>query len=324
MVADWYAVSKITSPAPDKFPDVNNWIVEKNMVPFVYKTLHDKAMTKQAQYIPLEYHDRNNLADTTTGLSVGLAQGQIDPREVIKEINSSLRRTDVPLEVKEYLGQVKRQLLFREFAYQALQHQTYKQPAGAVGTNSQQYKDLVQAQTGIPIIDAAVTDLTENGTPHNRARLLLARHAVRTLNIDPTAVSDLYKANLKDYDPVLNTYNIVSASSGATFAEPYYRTSNAFTAGKKLDPTGSYQKKFNQTPKKPSQEELDTISAGNEYWQERWKSGKFDHTDTKLFPTKDKPKGKFFIDTTTHKLPVKGHFGQFYKAYLNNEEQILS
>ena len=294
------------------------------MVPFVYKTLEDKTMTtKQAEYVPLEYHDRNSLADTSTGLSVGLAQGQIDPKEVVKEINVNLRRSDVPTEVKEYLAQVKRQILFREFAHQSLQSQTYKQPAGALGKKSKPYKELINANTGIPIVDATVTDLQETGLPHNRARLLLARHAIRTLNLDPNVVSDLYKDNLKDYDPVINTYNIASASSGATFGEPYYRSSNAFTAAKKLDPTGEYQKRFKQTARKPTQQELDMINAGNEYWLERWKSGKFDHTNTKLYPTRDAAKGKFFVDAQAHSLPTKGRFGQFYTSYLNKEDEIL-
>jgi hypothetical protein len=64
---------------------------------------------------------------------------------------------------------------------------------------------------------------SENGLPHNRARLLLARYALRNLNLVPELVADLYRHHLADYCPVINTFNVVSAASSATFGEPWYR-----------------------------------------------------------------------------------------------------
>lgn len=131
--------------------------------------------------------DRNLLTNKSTELSPRLASGKVNPKEVIKHINASLE--SLPDSDRKYLSEIKRQLIFREFANSAIQQQSYRQPAGALDQTSEEFKRLDRAQTGIPIIDAAVTEMKETGLPHNRARLLLARHAIRTLNIDPEVVS---------------------------------------------------------------------------------------------------------------------------------------
>lgn len=256
--------------------------------------------------------DRNLLTNKSTGLSVQLSQGKIDPKDVVADLNKQLK--DKPDD--KFLLEVKRQLIFREFANKALREQTYKQPVGARSKDSKRWEDVRNANTGIPIVDASIRDL-KDGLPHNRARLLLARHLIRTENFDPGDVAMFYKEHLKDYSPVLNTFNIVQAASGANFAEPYYRKSNALTAAKKLDPTGEYQRSKGVDPDKFDKNKvMADIIAGNEEWSKRWKKKEF--VNKPLWPTKDKDKGKYFLDK--HDISAKGHFGSFYKNYLKNEQ----
>jgi deoxyribodipyrimidine photo-lyase len=185
----------------------------------------------------LKETDRNNLSNKSTGLSKDLASGKKDPREVLRYINSLTPKT--PGE-KKYLDEIKRQVIFREFANSSIQQQTYRIPPGSKPATDPAFIALKKGETGIPIIDAAVNEMKSTGEPHNRARLLLARYAIRNLNVDPEEVAKWFAESFQDYDPILTTFNVSQAASATNFGEPYYRKSNPLTAQKALDPTGAY------------------------------------------------------------------------------------
>ena len=197
--------------------------------------------------------NRNLLTNKSTELSPLLAAGEIDPRDVLRTISDLEQDKKLSEEQQEYLSDIKRQLVFREFARSAIEEQSYRQPPGARKT-SKEFEKLKKGETGIPIIDASVKEMNETGRPHNRARLLLARYAIRNLNIDPEEVSIWLGKSFDDYDPVLTTFNVTSAASGANFGEPYFRKSNPLTAEKTLDPDKSYQKTWLPDGYKPRNE----------------------------------------------------------------------
>lgn len=267
--------------------------------------------------IELKSHDRNLLSKVNTELSKKLSRGELDPRDILREINGHLDSGNLDTLEEEYLSKTKRQIIMREFARAAIEQQKYRQPKGMKGKDSKEYKELVSGKTGIPIIDAAVKSL-KSGYPHNRARLLLARYAIRNANIDPELVSDFFKENLEDYSPVLNTFNVTSAASGANFGEPYFRKSNPITAAKKLDPKGEWQKEQGVDPDKLADKILEKIREGQEEWRRRWKEE--EKIEKSLFPTRDPDKGKFFLTG----LRAKGNFASFYKNYLKNESEYLA
>jgi deoxyribodipyrimidine photolyase len=162
----------------------------------------------------------------------------------------------------------------------------------------------------------------KGGLPHNRARLLLARWAIRNANIDPLLVADFFKQHLKDYSPVINTFNIVSSSSGAVFGECFFRTSNPVTAAKKLDPENGYIKSFGYDSQVPNPDALTAMKLGTEFWKHRWQSacatGEF--IERKLWPTQDKDRGIFFI---LDRIPARGAFSHYYNKYLEREAELL-
>lgn len=265
---------------------------------------------------PVKSVNRSLLTNKSTGMSINLAVGKKDPKEVIVEINRLLKD---PRNDKTFLEEIKRQMIFREFALKALQQQKYRQPLGARTRNDPYWKRVETANTGIPIVDASIKDLHQ-GLPHNRARLLLARHLIRTKNLDPSDVAKYYAKYLKDYSPVLNTFNIVQAASGANFGEPYFRKSNVLSAAPKLDPNGEYQRSKGVEPEKYDHDAaIKDIINGNKEWLARWK--KKQYIEHPLWPTKDKDKGKFFL--ANKELKAKGHFGSFYKNYLKSEKDYL-
>ena len=271
--------------------------------------------------VEIKESDRNLLTHTTSGLSVKLSAGKLDPREPIAEINHYLARRKLTQKQDEYLEALKRQLIFREFARSALEAQSYKFPRGSKTKSSREYKSMIKGDSGVPLIDACIQDL-KNGLPHNRARLLLARWAIRNANIDPTLVAEFFKQYLKDYSPVINTFNIVSSASGAVFGEASYRTSNPVTAAKRLDPDNGYIKKFGFTSQTPESDALTTIKYGTNLWKQRWQTAREtqDYVQRKLWPTKDKDRGIFFI---LNRLPARGAFGPYYKKYLEREGEMV-
>jgi len=133
--------------------------------------------------------NRNILTNYSTGLSEQLAKGDIHPVDVIKAVNTQLENSKLTDDEQDYLSQIKRQLVFREFARSAIEQQDYKELPGAKDENSKEFLKLKKGETGIPLVDAAVRELEETGKPHNRARLLLARYGTRNLNIDPEVIA---------------------------------------------------------------------------------------------------------------------------------------
>lgn len=268
--------------------------------------------------------NRNILTNYSTGLSEKLSAGEIHPVEVIKAVNTQLKNSSLSEDEQDYLSQIKRQLVFREFARSAIEQQDYKVLPGAKGEDSQEFIDLKNGDTGIPLIDAAVKELEATGKPHNRARLLLARYGIRNLNIDPEVIAKWLGDRFKDYDPVLTTFNVTSASSGATFAEPYFRKSNPLTASKRLDPKGEYRDKWLPEDYMPKDKEqaLEEINKGHDQWIKRWKSSKPTSSldRRKLYPTRDPVKGIYFVKD---QLPANSSFSHFYKKFKEEEDNLL-
>lgn len=263
------------------------------------------------------------MVNSSTGLSRSLSSGEIDPREILLELNFKLGMRSLNDVQLVYLNEVKRQMIMREFARSALEVQTYKVLPGARQASDANWLKLYNGDTGIPILDACVKDL-KAGLPHNRARLLLAREAIRRYNVDPQIVSDWFKENLKDYSPVINTFNIVVAASGINAGEPYFRRSNPFTAAKKLDPDGAYISRHGfATRFKPSESEQIEINAGSQEWLERWKKLRESESSCevkKLWPTQDIDKGIYFIK---NQIRANGSFAPYFNSYINQEDYFI-
>jgi hypothetical protein len=272
-------------------------------------------------FIEIKEINRDLLMHSTSGLSLRLSRGELDPREPLGEINHYLAYRELTDKEAAYLSAVKRQIIFREFARSALEMQMFRFPGGARGKDSNEYRLLVDGTSGIPIVDACVKQL-KAGLPHNRARLLLARFAIRNLNLDPRLVADFYRTWLKDYSPVINTFNIVSASSGAVFTEPWFRLSNPVTAAKKLDPHNEFIQRFGFTSQQPTPEGARLILQGNGLWKWRWQTARAaeDFSEQMLWPTRDPEMGRFFI---LDQIPARGSFSSYYNHYLKRETEFL-
>ncbi|MGX6960332.1 MAG: cryptochrome/photolyase family protein [Rickettsia endosymbiont of Pentastiridius leporinus] len=116
--------------------------------------------------------------------------------------------------------------------------------------NKQEYFDkFINAETGYPIIDAAVKQLLCDGWMHNRARMIVASFFSKNLLLDWRKGEEFFAQYLMDYELASNVGGWQWASSCGTDAQPYFRIFNSYTQGKNFDPDAEYIKKYLPTLK---------------------------------------------------------------------------
>ena len=91
------------------------------------------------------------------------------------------------------------------------------------------------AQTGFPIIDAAMRQLNKTGYMHNRCRMIVASFLTKDLHIDWRLGEKYFANNLIDYSPMQNNGGWQWASSSGCDSQPYFRIFNPWTQSKKYD-----------------------------------------------------------------------------------------
>ncbi len=99
-------------------------------------------------------------------------------------------------------------------------------------------------QTGYPIVDAAMRQLTQTGWMHNRSRMIVASFLVKDLLIDWRRGEQFFMQHLVDGDPASNNGGWQWAASTGTDAQPYFRIFNPTSQGKRYDPEGDYVRRF--------------------------------------------------------------------------------
>ncbi|WP_341795141.1 FAD-binding domain-containing protein [Rickettsia endosymbiont of Rhinocyllus conicus] len=111
--------------------------------------------------------------------------------------------------------------------------------------NKKEYFDkFINAETGYPIIDAAVKQLVGDGWMHNRARMIVASFFSKNLLLDWRKGKEFFAQYLMDYELASNVGGWQWASSCGTDAQPYFRIFNPYTQGKNFDSDAEYIKKY--------------------------------------------------------------------------------
>ena len=111
--------------------------------------------------------------------------------------------------------------------------------------NSQKkFKAWCNAQTGFPVVDAAMREINTTGFMHNRARMIVASFLVKDLHIDWRWGEKYFAAKLVDYDPAVNNGSWQWAASTGCDAQPYFRIFNPWLQQQKFDAQCLYIKKW--------------------------------------------------------------------------------
>jgi len=101
-----------------------------------------------------------------------------------------------------------------------------------------------RAETGFPIIDAAMRELSATGFMHNRARMITAMFLTKDLHVDWRRGEQWFMQMLTDGEIASNNGGWQwSAGTGAD-AAPYFRIQNPWTQSARYDADGEYIKKW--------------------------------------------------------------------------------
>lgn len=144
------------------------------------------------------------------------------------------------------------QLCWREFYATIMYHfpsfsdtEFVKGYQGKKWNNDKEYEERFKnAQTGFPIVDAAIKQLLTDGWIHNRGRLIVGSFVTKHLLLDWRIGEEFFAQYLMDYEMSSNVGGWQWCASTGTDAQPYFRIFNPYIQSKKFDPEGQYIKKY--------------------------------------------------------------------------------
>jgi len=110
--------------------------------------------------------------------------------------------------------------------------------------DEKKFEHWCNGQTGFPIVDAGMRELTTTGYMHNRVRMIVASFLVKDLHIDWRWGERFFANHLIDYDPAVNNGNWQWAASTGCDAQPYFRIFNPWSQQQRFDPECIYIKKW--------------------------------------------------------------------------------
>lgn len=178
------------------------------------------------------YHEQRDIPSVqgTTRLSVHLRFGTISIRECIS-VAASRNET--------WLNE----LIWREFYMMILWNfphvatSCFKPAYNAIEwrNNEQEFEMWCKGQTGIPIVDAGIRELTTTGFMHNRVRMITASFLVKHLLVDWRWGERYFALHLNDFDLSANNGGWQWCAGSGCDAAPYFRIFNPLSQTEKFD-----------------------------------------------------------------------------------------
>jgi len=180
--------------------------------------------------------------DATSHLSVHLRFGTISIREVVRYLLALKKEGH---ETEPFF----RQLIFREFYAYLLYHfpklawENYKY-APPLSNDVEAYERFCAAQTGYPLIDAALNELLETGLMHNRARMIVGSFFTKHLMLPWQKGEAFFAKYLLDYDASANVLSWQWCAGTGIDPQPYFRIFNPYAQSLKFDKEARYIKRY--------------------------------------------------------------------------------
>ncbi len=181
--------------------------------------------------------------DGTSRMAPYLHFGQIGVREIYHYLKDSGETV-----MHGYV----RQLYWRDFSH----HLIYHFPHSVEKSLRPEYEQFPwknseemvarwrKAQTGYPVIDAAMRQLWETGWMHNRARMVVGSFLVKHLLQEWQSGADWFWDTLVDADLPNNTMGWQWVGGCGADAAPYFRVFNPLLQAKKFDKDGEYVRRY--------------------------------------------------------------------------------
>ncbi|QIK80732.1 deoxyribodipyrimidine photo-lyase [Lysobacter sp. HDW10] len=181
--------------------------------------------------------------DATSRLSAHLHFGEISPSRVLAAAR---------LHGGEGADKFIAELGWREFAYYVLQHwpQTLTENFNTRFDRMAWREDprAVQAwqagRTGIPIVDAGMRQLWQQGRMHNRVRMIVASWLTKHAGVHWREGAKWFMHTLVDADLANNTLGWQWVAGTGVDAAPYFRIFNPVSQSQKFDASGDYVRRW--------------------------------------------------------------------------------
>ena len=181
--------------------------------------------------------------DGTSRISPYLHFGEISPGKIL-EAARARGGTGMDKFIAE-LG-------WREFAYYVLQHW----PGSTTANFNSKFDEMAwrddpqglhawkQGRTGVPLVDAGMRQLWQEGWMHNRVRMVVASWLTKHMGIHWLEGAEWFAHTLLDADLASNTLGWQWVAGTGVDAAPYYRIFNPVTQSRKFDPRGDYIRRW--------------------------------------------------------------------------------
>ena len=189
----------------------------------------------------VNYERTRNLPgeDATTHLGLHLRFGTLSIRNAVK---AGLKYSE------HWLNE----LIWREFFMMILYHyprvtdQSFKPAYDRIAWRNDEhdFERWKQGNTGFPMVDAGMRELTTTGFMHNRVRMVVASFLTKHLLIDWRWGEAWFALHLLDYELSSNNGNWQWAAGSGCDAAPYFRIFNPWEQAKKFDPEEIYVRRW--------------------------------------------------------------------------------
>jgi deoxyribodipyrimidine photo-lyase len=141
---------------------------------------------------------------------------------------------------------------WREFAHHLLYHfpRTPTEPlrpefaAMKWRANADWLRAWQRGRTGFPLVDAGMRELWATGWMHNRVRMVVGSFLVKDLLISWQEGARWFWDTLVDADLAQNTLGWQWVAGCGADAAPFFRIFNPASQGQKLDPQGTYVRRW--------------------------------------------------------------------------------
>ncbi|MCB6183424.1 DNA photolyase family protein [Leeia sp. TBRC 13508] len=144
------------------------------------------------------------------------------------------------------------ELIWRDFYHQILWHfphvvhSSFKaEYQNLAFPNNQAWLDAwKKGETGYPIVDAAMRQLSQSGYMHNRLRMVAASFLVKDLLVDWRLGEAWFAEQLLDFDLAANSGGWQWSASTGCDAQPYFRIFNPISQSEKFDAEGKFIRRY--------------------------------------------------------------------------------
>lgn len=248
------AINISASPIPDRIPGFES-AIDPALWPAGERHAHRK-LERFCDERLAAYKDGRDLPalDSTSRLSPYLNSGVISPRQCIAAAREANQKAlDDTRPGKPGPACWISEVIWREFYQHVLvgfprvsMSRAFKLATERIlwNDNPEHLARWCCGRTGIPIIDAAMRQLSTTGWMHNRLRMIVAMYLTKDLFLDWRLGERHFMRNLIDGDLGSNNGGWQWSASTGTDAAPYFRIFNPITQSQRCDPGGEFIRRW--------------------------------------------------------------------------------